>query len=366
MDIYGQTSLTENYFQIARTLEHKEFPRSAKGCKKYACTANYGSSGGVAASAAASAAQDLSAQSRARFFSSFPKSSTENTKKRTPLFKDRGVDRPSKKKRKKKNFKTLVCHQFEATGQCPYGDKCMYAHGKEELLEGLKIHITAARKLLREQAAQRALIGTANDQVPFSNAGIKTLYGDVITRHYTQLFHISSRDPAATQQMKEHKEKQLKKSGVIAQSLAEEKLTECRDEDQYCNMHSNNLCVIGVAPTHSLFANDRKVVHVEFHVNCEGISGKKKRGAVNTTHDLNICTVTCSDGTRWPIKAAVPGRLIEINERLVENVNLLNDRKAARMEGFVCIISPRKEKTMLIQESLLSKVEYEILRSTTK
>ena len=31
-------------------------------------------------------------------------------------------------------YKTELCKKFQATGQCPYGYKCRFAHGKEELI----------------------------------------------------------------------------------------------------------------------------------------------------------------------------------------------------------------------------------------
>lgn len=31
-------------------------------------------------------------------------------------------------------YKTELCQKFENTGKCPYGTKCRFAHGKEELI----------------------------------------------------------------------------------------------------------------------------------------------------------------------------------------------------------------------------------------
>ena len=31
-------------------------------------------------------------------------------------------------------YKTELCKKFQATGRCPYGFKCQFAHGKEELI----------------------------------------------------------------------------------------------------------------------------------------------------------------------------------------------------------------------------------------
>ena len=31
-------------------------------------------------------------------------------------------------------YKTEICKKFQSIGNCPYGDKCRFAHGKQELL----------------------------------------------------------------------------------------------------------------------------------------------------------------------------------------------------------------------------------------
>ena len=31
-------------------------------------------------------------------------------------------------------YKTELCKKYQSTGKCPYGHKCRFAHGKEELL----------------------------------------------------------------------------------------------------------------------------------------------------------------------------------------------------------------------------------------
>ena len=36
------------------------------------------------------------------------------------------------------NYKTELCKKFQATGYCPYGSKCRFAHGKNELIEKIQ------------------------------------------------------------------------------------------------------------------------------------------------------------------------------------------------------------------------------------
>ena len=35
-------------------------------------------------------------------------------------------------------YKTELCKKFQSTGKCPYGYKCKFAHGKEELISKLQ------------------------------------------------------------------------------------------------------------------------------------------------------------------------------------------------------------------------------------
>ena len=35
-------------------------------------------------------------------------------------------------------YKTEICKKFQTNGKCPYGEKCRFAHGKQELITKLK------------------------------------------------------------------------------------------------------------------------------------------------------------------------------------------------------------------------------------
>ena len=42
------------------------------------------------------------------------------------------------KNKNDQNYKTELCKKFQAIGSCPYGSKCTFAHGKEELITKLQ------------------------------------------------------------------------------------------------------------------------------------------------------------------------------------------------------------------------------------
>ena len=59
----------------------------------------------------------------------------KNTKKKSRKNKKKGNKAPFKGEAKdfKKKYKTELCKFYEMDGKCPFGDKCAYAHGKENL-----------------------------------------------------------------------------------------------------------------------------------------------------------------------------------------------------------------------------------------
>ena len=54
-----------------------------------------------------------------------------------------------------------------------------------------------------------------------------------------------------------------------------------------------------------------------------------------------LAVVTCDDGSEWPVKAAVPCRLLETNPRTVADPSLL--RRLPRTEGFLAIVQVRAQ-----------------------
>ena len=66
-------------------------------------------------------------------------------------------------------------------------------------------------------------------------------------------------------------------------------------------------------------------------------------------------------GSEWTVRAAVPGRLIELNLRAATDPSLLTPA-LARTEGFLAIIAARPDKLSQIKSALLSKREFAMLR----
>ncbi|EDV19667.1 expressed hypothetical protein [Trichoplax adhaerens] len=117
-------------------------------------------------------------------------------------------------------------------------------------------------------------------------------------------------------------------------------------EDHLILQHSNRICIVAVAPSHAMFQCRRKITNVDFQVTSKlnrldnKVSGKRKRGAQMVNETSPLCHITCDDGSKYTISSCVKGKLIEINELLIENPDLLAEKPCT--EGFIAVILPRK------------------------
>ena len=69
--------------------------------------------------------------------------------------------------------------------------------------------------------------------------------------------------------------------------------------------------------------------------------GKKKRGAKLLMANSGVARVTTDDGTSWTARACAKGRLLEVNERLIDEPGLASTDPLN--EGFLCVVQPRAE-----------------------
>jgi hypothetical protein len=184
---------------------------------------------------------------------------------------------PARKRQKAKgrgSYKHL-CNEFEGSGSCKFADACTFAHGEAELKPSCRMpELTPARLLLQQRVAQAP---------PAAASGRGATIPDPIQRSFTEMFWVSPRDPVATPLFQNHMA--LQQNGCIL--VPEVEQHPCRDEDQYINMHRNELCMVGIASSHSMFAGGRQVTGVSFSHDCSGMSGKKKK-VCQQFRDINV------------------------------------------------------------------------------
>ncbi|KAL7715694.1 Protein Abitram [Entamoeba marina] len=113
--------------------------------------------------------------------------------------------------------------------------------------------------------------------------------------------------------------------------------------DQYVFHHSNGLCIIGLAKCHP--ACNAKNIQINLKVNYDEskkVKGKCKFGGVVLQKNTIVCIIT-ADGIDYEVRAGCNGKLLEINEELINNPTLLQTESEGK--GFLAIVQQKlKEK----------------------
>ncbi|XP_030268333.1 protein Abitram [Sparus aurata] len=134
-------------------------------------------------------------------------------------------------------------------------------------------------------------------------------------------------------------------------------------EDHCILQHSNRICVITLAHTHPILQDGRIIKSINYQISngCSRlnnkVSGKSKRGGQFLTDFAPLCRITCTDETEYTIYSCIRGRLLEVNENILETPNLLLEKPST--EGYIAVILPKFEESKSITENLLSREEFE-------
>lgn len=131
------------------------------------------------------------------------------------------------------------------------------------------------------------------------------------------------------------------------------------NQDYSVLIHSNNLCVLSLAPTHELMGET--IDRIDFQVTesthrlSNAMTGKGKRGAQVVQAGSTLCKVFCG-GEEHKIVSAVPGKLVEMNRKLASDPNLMLTRPDD--VGFIAIVIPQKHRFEQIKGGLLTEEQY--------
>ncbi|EZA59082.1 hypothetical protein DMN91_008041 [Ooceraea biroi] len=133
--------------------------------------------------------------------------------------------------------------------------------------------------------------------------------------------------------------------------------------DDICiRVHSNRICMLSLAPSHVILQGDKEIKKVDFKVSdkidrsLNKVSGKGKHGAQPLQTNSNICTISCFDGQTYVIKCCMIGKLVEVNEMLLEKPQLL--REPPHRGGYLAIILPNIKLLESLKQSLLTHEQY--------
>ncbi|XP_069476730.1 protein Abitram [Ambystoma mexicanum] len=134
-------------------------------------------------------------------------------------------------------------------------------------------------------------------------------------------------------------------------------------EDHCVLQHSNRICIITLAESHPVLRSGRTITKINYQIsaNCcrlqNRVSGKSKRGAQFVTEFAPLCRILCSDGEEYTINSCIRGRLLEVNETILHNPSLLQQKPST--EGYIAVVLPKFEESKNVTTGLLSQTEYE-------
>lgn len=120
------------------------------------------------------------------------------------------------------------------------------------------------------------------------------------------------------------------------------------DAAVYCRQAPNKVCVVGVTPNHPALNSGNAQVQ---------LVGKLESGK-NVKPDTVLCELTNGDdeSVRYPVKAHMFGRLLELNPRLDKEPELLIQQPLTT--GYLAVILPAKEDTAIQLKEFVGPEEY--------
>ncbi|XP_050534615.1 protein Abitram [Daktulosphaira vitifoliae] len=141
------------------------------------------------------------------------------------------------------------------------------------------------------------------------------------------------------------------------------------NQDYRVLIHSNNLFILTIAPSHILMGNVIEKIDFQVSDNTDRsknkMSGKGKRGAQVVQAGSTLFKVTCSNKEEYKILSPVPGKLVEINAKLSDNPNLMLLNSDCL--GFIAVVIPQKQRFEKIKNDLLTQDQYhESISSNTE
>lgn len=127
-------------------------------------------------------------------------------------------------------------------------------------------------------------------------------------------------------------------------------------------IHSNKICVVGLAPSSNILKE--RISQVTFKVSdkldraTNRVSGKSKHGAQPLQENSNLCVIKTANDQTHSVKCCMVGKLVEVNEKLVENPELL--RNPPHKSGYLAIVLLNLKMMDKMINSLLTQSQYEI------
>lgn len=137
-------------------------------------------------------------------------------------------------------------------------------------------------------------------------------------------------------------------------------------QDQVVLVHSNRICLVSLAKSHPVIKEQKAIKKLDFHVseNCNRlknkVSGKGKKGGQGLDERSILCFIECETGEKYSIRSCVKGKLVGINQKVVENPKLILEKSPGEAHLAIILtkipdgITDLKERLMT-EEAYLQK-----------
>eukprot|EP01137_Pigoraptor_chileana_P030396 Opistho-2@16898 len=134
--------------------------------------------------------------------------------------------------------------------------------------------------------------------------------------------------------------------------------------DFYIHLHTNRLCVIGLAPSHPIVQGQLAIKEVVFDRKKKKQQDRapgEKKVIVNVFPDSVLCDIVCDNGLVFPVYAVLPGELMDKNAGLLTNPQLITSKTST--DGYIGIVAPKAADLRKETASFLSPADYERWRA---
>lgn len=132
------------------------------------------------------------------------------------------------------------------------------------------------------------------------------------------------------------------------------------NEDHLILYHSNKLCLVGLAKSHVALSKGISSINYDIG-SCDRsqnqVKGKRKKGGLNLQPDTALAVIKCKDGSEYKIISGINGRLLEVNDRLEQDLSKL----AIEGVGYVAVVLLKPENCEKVKASLLTAEQYALL-----
>lgn len=132
------------------------------------------------------------------------------------------------------------------------------------------------------------------------------------------------------------------------------------NEDHSILYHSNRLCLVGLAKSH--VALTKGIASINYDIgSCDRsqnqVKGKRKKGGLNLQPETALAVVRCNDGSEYKIVSGINGKLLEVNDRLKDDLSKL----AVEGVGYVAVVLLKPENCEKVKASLMTVEQYAAL-----